>query len=273
MKNGKNTHTKKQKNWGESFEINRIYNEDCLKTMKRMPDKSIDMILQDPPYNMTKCNWDIEIDLSELWTQWLRIIKNKGIIVTTSSQPFTTKLIFSGIKYFKYELIWVKQVATGHLHAKRQPMKIHENVLIFSKESIKTYNPQMTNDRFVYRKATRINRTYNAAVETTIYLSNKRFPKSVFYIGHEKERFVSNNGNGNLHPTQKPVDLFRFLIRMFTNKDNVVYDGYLGSGTTAIACLKEDRNFIGSEISTEYYKKAEARINIEKSKIPLFGAG
>jgi len=228
---------------------------DCLEIMPQIPDKSIDMILCDLPYGTTACKWDTIIPFEPLWEQYKRIIKDNGAIVLTASQPFTSALVMSNIKMFKYEWIWDKKVASNSQLAKYQPLKIHENILIFGNKL--NYKPQ-------------------GLVDCKIIRTNDNRSKGVGHIGSEKKRreflqtktgypksiinFKPSNLN-KLHPTQKPVALFEYLIKTYTNEGDTVLDNCAGSGTTGVACKNLNRNCILIEKDETYYKIAERRIN------------
>lgn len=238
------------------LEINKIYNMDCLEGMKEIPDKSIDMILCDLPYGITACEWDKVIPLDLLWIQYKRVIKNNGAIVLTASQPFTTDLINSNRKWFRYEWIWEKNIQTGFLDSNRKPMKKHENILIFSSKNSK-YNPQTTKGKPSYRvKKGRSNLsiTKDKNILKGGYISINsgcRYPNSILKINTQK----------GLHPTQKPVALFEYLIKTYTNEGDLILDNCMGSGTTAIACINTKRNYIGFELDKQYFDMANARID------------
>ena len=247
-----------------SLALNKIYNEDGLEGMKKIADKSIDMILCDLPYGTTANKWDTVIPLDRLWKQYERIIKDNGAIVLTASQPFTTDLISSNRKLFKYEWIWIKNNSTGFVHARNMPMKKHENILVFSKASMghmsllgdkrMNYNPQgvIYTDETRKIRATRHGRNLGARPNQVgkEYKGAKNFPTSILQFKND----------GKLHPTQKPVALFEYLIKTYTNEGETVLDNCIGSGTTAIACLNTNRNFIGFELDEEYWKIANERI-------------
>lgn len=236
------------------LELNKIYQGDCLEVMKNIDNESINMILCDLPYGTTSCSWDTIIPFKLLWEQYERIIKDNGAIVLTASQPFTSKLIMSNINLFRYELIWEKDIATGFLDARRKPMKIHENVLIFYKHRT-TYNPQMKSGkpyRSISGKCSN-SITKDESIKCGGYLtenSGERFPTSINKINTEH----------GLHPTQKPVVLFEYLIKTYTNKGNLILDNCAGSGTTGVAAKNLDRNYILIEQDEKYYKIAKTRI-------------
>jgi len=233
--------------------LNKIYCCDCLKGMVAIPDKSIDMILCDLPYGVTARNkWDVIIPFDELWGQYKRVIKDNSVMVFTATEPFSSMLIMSNNKLFRYDLIWEKPLATGFLNANRMPLRNHEQVLIFYKK-LPTYNPQKTIGK-PYKMTRRSDTTnYNSVkkLHWTTESDGKRFPKSVIKFSADKEK---------LHPTQKPVALFEYLIKTYTNEGDLVLDNCIGSGTTAVACKKSNRNFIGFEISQEYVDIANKRL-------------
>ena len=233
---------------------------DCLELMKDIPDKSIDMILCDLPYGTTACKWDVVIPFEPLWEQYKRIIKDNGAIVLTASQPFTSALIMSYMKMFKYEWIWEKTQATGHLDAKRKPMKAHENILVFYKQQC-TYNPQKTqgHKRKVslarHKEKTEKNQAeiYHKADKFTDYDTTERYPRSVLVFPSDKQKC-------SLHPTQKPVALLEYLIKTYTLEGETVLDNCMGSGSTGVACINTKRNFIGIEKDDKYFEIAKKRI-------------
>jgi len=236
------------------LELNKIYNMDCLEGMKLIDDKSIDMILCDLPYGTTKCKWDIVIPFEPLWEQYERIIKDNGAIVLFGSQPFTSALVMSNLKLFKYEWIWQKTLATNFMLVKKQPAKKHENILVFYKKQ-PTYNPQMEIGKPYKDKPRKRTVGIHGNAETikkAINNEGTRYPSSV--------QLFSNGNNGNVHPTQKPVELCEYLIKTYTNEGETVLDNCMGSGTTAIACINTNRNFIGFEIDKHYCDIANERI-------------
>jgi site-specific DNA-methyltransferase (adenine-specific) len=225
-----------------------------------IPDKSIDMILCDLPYGTTACKWDTIIPFEPLWAQYERLIKDNGAIVLTASQPFTTKLVASNMELFRYEWIYEKTKASNFMLAKKQPMKHHENVCVFYKKQ-PTYNPQMTQaEKLDRRKNTGVyeckeDKIWGGGVKAYRNLENGyRYPKSV-------QRFNNSDKTKILHPTQKPVALFEYLIRTYTNEGEIVLDNCMGSGTTAIAALNTNRKFIGFETEPAYIEIANKRID------------
>ena len=244
------------------MEVNNIYIGDCLDLMSLIPDKSIDMILCDLPYGTTACKWDTIIPFNKLWEQYERIIKSNGAIVLTASQPFTSALVMSNPKLFKYEWIWQKATGSNFATLKYQPMKEHESICIFSKKTLK-YFPIMQKRKggglkrikSPYKSDTISGDVTNnmvAKVKGKVY-DDLRNPSSVQYFNNrDKDR--------GMHPTQKPVELFEYLIKTYTNENDLVLDNCSGSGTTAIACLNTNRNYICMEKEKKYFDIAEKRI-------------
>ena len=239
------------------IELNKIYNEDCLEGMKRIPDGSVDMILCDLPYGTTACKWDAIIPFETLWVQYERVIKDNGAIVLTASQPFTSALVMSNVKWFKYEWIWEKSHPTGFASSKYNPLKYHESVLIFC-EGKTVYNPQMTKGKPNHSMGKIVNGGQiksESQVNITAVQSQQsenKFPKSV-------QKFSNPRFKG-MHPTQKPVPLFEYLIKTYTNDGETVLDNCDGSFTTAIACLNTKRSFIGIEKDAHYFQVGKKRI-------------
>jgi site-specific DNA-methyltransferase (adenine-specific) len=235
--------------------INKVFAKDCIKGMKALPSESIDMILCDLPYGTTQCKWDTIIPFDVLWKQYNRIIKPNGAIVLTASQPFTSLLVASNIKNFKYSWVYEKSKATGYLNAKKRPLVAHEDVLIFSNGTPR-YFPQMTKGT-PYDKGTAVRPTdvYGSQKATTIInTEGTRYPRTVQY-------FKTPECEGRvIHPTQKPLALFEYLIKTYSMPGELVLDNCMGSGTTAIACLNTNRNFIGYETDEDYAQKIQQRV-------------
>jgi len=242
--------------------INEIICGDCLIEMPKIPDKSIDMILCDLPYGTTACSWDTIIPFEPLWEQYKRIIKDNGAIVLTASQPFTSALVMSNIKMFKYEWIWEKNKPSGMATSKYMPMKEHENILVFSngktkfnsikeltksKSSLKNAQMGYLNKGNFTSKIDNIKATQNKWNE---YVN----PRTILRIDVEPMR------KGRLHPTQKPVALFEYLIKTYTNEGDLVLDNCAGSGTTAIAAKNLNRNYILIEINPKYVEICKKRL-------------
>ncbi|MHA4125965.1 DNA-methyltransferase [Bacillus cereus] len=239
--------------------LNQVFNMDCLEGMKMIPDKSVDMILCDLPYGTTACKWDSIIPFDLLWQQYERIIKDNGAILLTASQPFTTKLIASNMKLFRYEWIWKKgNHVTGFPNANRMPLKNHENVLVFYKKLPKYY-PQdlILLDKPIYQKSTSkklkiFGKSNNESLSKVHVTKYTNYPKSVIDFSRDSKTF---------HPTQKPVALFEYLIKTYTKEGETVLDNCMGSFTTAIACINTNRNYIGFEMDEEYWKLGKERVN------------
>ncbi|WP_373792303.1 site-specific DNA-methyltransferase [Jeotgalibaca porci] len=237
----------------DKIELNKIYNEDCLEGMKRIPDESVDMILCDLPYGTTACKWDSIIPLESLWEHYERVIKENGAIVLTASQPFTTKLISSNMDIYKYNLVWEKPQGVDPFMAKKRPLNNMEDIVIFYKKQ-PTYNPQYEEGKPYKIERDKKPREYeitNTMMKPTTTINDgKRLPKRILKFKQER----------GYHPTQKPVPLFEYLIKTYTNEGETVLDNCIGSGTTAIACLNTNRNFIGFEMDKEYFDIATKRI-------------
>ncbi len=222
--------------------INRLFEGDCLEYMNRIPDESIDMILCDLPYGMTQNEWDCYISLDELWKQYNRIIKPNGAIVLTSNGIFTAKLILSQPNIYKYKWVWEKSKPTNFLNAKKQPLRKHEDVCVFYKKQ-PTYHPQMT-EGTPYDKGIRKNQlcgNYGDFDPVHVASEGKRYPTDIIYVK------TAESEGAVLHPTQKPIELGRYMIRTYTNPGDIVLDNTFGSGSFLVAALIEGRNFIGIE--------------------------
>ena len=239
------------------MELNKIYNMDCLIGMKDIPDKSIDMILCDLPYGTTACKWDTIIPFEPLWEQYKRVIKDNGAIVLTASQPFTSALTMSNVKMFKYDFVWVKPQGVDPFMSKIRPLNNIEDILVFCKTKTK-YNPQKTEGKpyhVIRDKTPRMKETNNAVMrQTETVNSGERLPIRTLYFNQQK----------GIHPTQKPVALFEYLIKTYTNEGATVLDNCMGSGTTAIACMNTNRNYIGYELDKKYFDIANERIGAIK---------
>ena len=245
--------------------MNQVIHGDCLEVMPTLPDKSIDMILCDLPYGTTACKWDTVIPFEPLWREYKRLIKDKGAIVLTASQPFTSALIMSNPEMFKYDLTWDKKLSSGFLNSKVMPLRKHEDVLIFGKGRV-TYNPQMEMRGKVRKKGITTKsgkHTSNYGKYKSVYTENNEYyPTSIIVIGN-------TNRVASLHPTQKPVALFEYLIKTYTNEGETVLDNCAGSGTTAIACLNTNRNYILIEKEKEYIDIINKRIAEHEQQLAL----
>ena len=232
---------------------------DCLELMKDIPDGSIDMILADLPYGTTACKWDTIIPFDLLWKQYERIVKDNGAIVLTASQPFTSALVMSNPKLFRYEVVWKKERPTNFMMAKKQIMKYHENILIFYKKQPK-FHPQMRKRKEENKRKNKPRGLENQVwdVEDTGRYKNRVLSGTNDYI--YPNSILEFNMERGLHPTQKPVPLFEYLIKTYTNEGETVLDNVMGSGTTGVACKNLKRNFIGMELDEDYFNMAKERI-------------
>ena len=253
------------------MEIDKIYNEDCLVGMRDIPDKSIDAIICDLPYGVLNwqnksAQWDNVIPIELLWEQYERVIKDNGAIVLFAQGMFTARLMMSNPILWRYNLIWDKiNRPTGFLNANRCPLRIHEDIVVFYK-SQPTYNPQFTYGPVNHKRGVESgarNRCYGNFAVTETKITNEKYPTSIIRVDKE------HDGNYH-HPTQRPVNLIRWLVRTYTNEGDLVLDNCMGSGTTAVASVKLGRHYIGSEISEKYVQMANEKIRIEQSQLKLF---
>ena len=259
---------------GENYEL---YNGDCLEIMKDIPDKSIDVVLCDLPYNKLNAKWDKMIPMPLLWEQYRRIIKDNGAIILFAQQPFTSLVVASNIEEFRHNIVWHKDKCANFLHAKNQPRKTTEDILVFSKEGSGfvhnsknkcVYNPQMTDRK--PRKPTKRTARSKSLLEIRgeawdlqsgdDFIADKSYPENIIYFRTEhKDRF---------HPCQKPQELLQYLIRTYTNENSVILDNCMGSGSTGVAVLKvgEGRRFIGIELDENYFNISCERIQNANNK-------
>jgi len=236
---------------------------DCLELMKNIPNGSIDMILCDLPYGTTSIGWDCVLDMFELWNEYNRIIKTNGAIVLFAAQPFTSKLILSNIKNYKYSWVWDKKSATGGQFARKQPMRRTEDICVFYKKQC-TYNPQLEDKEKKYiryikkdyennSKHISNTKSFSTNANTRTIPEDKKYPSNIISIS-------SGSHKNKIHETQKPVPLFEYLIKTYTNENDLVLDNTAGSGTTAIACLNTNRQFIVMEKEQKYYDTILKRV-------------
>ena len=230
---------------------------DCLELMKQIPDDSVDMVLCDLPYGMTQNKWDAVIPFEALWAEYRRIRKPSAAIVLTAAQPFTSALIMSNPKEFKYQWVWDKVQPTGHLNAKKKPMRRHEDVIVFYAEQ-PIYNPQLTEGKVIKRTAGKAPQSTNYGHFESVGgdSGTTRQPTTILQVSSGR----SPNAR-TVHPTQKPVALMEYLIRTYTNKGDTVLDNTMGSGTTGVACANTGRKFIGIEMDEKYFEIAKDRID------------
>lgn len=230
---------------------------DCLEVMKTIENKSVNLIYCDLPYGTTQCKWDEIIPYNEMWIECKRVLKDYGTIVFHAQQPFTSALIMSNPKMFKYTWVWEKSKATGFLNSKIRPLVAHEDIVVFAKNK-PPYNPQMTNGT-AYNKGVRKEQTkndvYGSFEQVEVKSEGLRYPRSVQYF-----KTAESEGK-TYHKTQKPLDLCKYVIKTYTNENETVLDFTMGSGSTGVACVNTNRNFIGIEMDENYFNIAKDRIN------------
>jgi len=247
------------------MENNKIYNGDCLGLMPKVKDASIDMILCDLPYGTTQCKWDSIIPFDKLWEQYERIIKPNGAIVLFGAEPFSSHLRLSNLKLYKYDWIWDKIKGTGFLNAKRQPMRNHEIISVFYKGQC-IYNPQKTfghKNKKSFRAKHLQTDVYGEMTNDYQYESTERYPRSI-------QEFSTDTQNSSLHPTQKPVALYDWLLHHYAQPNDLILDTHVGSGSSRIACQKGGFNFTGFEIDKDYYEAQEKRFKDFVSQLRMF---
>ena len=257
------------------METNIVYQEDCIEGMKKIQSNSIDLVLTDPPYSITDCMWDKPIDLERFYEEINRIIKPNGVVIMTAVQPFATDLINFNRKRFRYDLIWNKIKPSGFFNANKMPMRSHEHILVFY-DKLPIFNPQKT---MRAKKDLRPNRVKNSIKKpyqssdvyvgknikfSSNYEEDKVNPKSIIEISN-----INNFSSKRIHPTQKPVELFKYLIKSYSNENQLVLDCFGGSGTTAIACIETNRKYILFENNPQYFKIINDRIQSAKSQTLL----
>lgn len=236
---------------------------DCLDKFYDIKDKSVDLVLADIPYGTTQCKWDTVIPLEPMWNQLKRIVKPAGAIILFAQTPFDKVLGASNIKMLKYEIIWEKTAATGHLNAKKMPMKAHENILVFYKK-LPVYNPQMTTGHKPVNTYKKKHNSDGECYGNTISVSGggntTRYPRSIQVFSSDKQKC-------KLHPTQKPVSLMEYLVKTYSNEGDTVLDFAMGSGTTGIACLNTSRKFIGIDNNQLHFATAKNRLTTHKCQV------
>ena len=233
---------------------------ECLEVMKSIPDASIDAIITDPPYGTTACKWDSVIDFDLMWEQLNRIIKPNGAIVLFGSEPFSSALRMSNIKNYKYDWVWDKRMKVGMLNCKRMPLRRHEDVMVFNAKNV--YNPQMTKGKFTNKKiqTSKDFQTYGQLKNPIDNFNDDYYPSSII-------EFSNANQKRKQHPTQKPVELMEYLIKTYTNENETVLDFTMGSGSTGVACVNTNRDFIGIELDDKYFDIAKQRIGQAQLKL------
>lgn len=252
------------------LELNNLYNMDCMEGMKKIESGTVSMVLSDWPYGMTECEWDIPLDAPAVWKEYKRITKPNAAIVLMSKQPFTTDLIMSNRDWYRYSLVWLKNISTGFYNSRVMPLQAHEDICVFYQRK-PTYNPQMETgfERKVSKASSKRKckaaEIYNKAICVTDYDSTERYPISVLY-------FESDKHTSSLHPTQKPIALFEYLIRTFSDIGDTVLDNCAGSGTAAIAAYNTERNFICFEKDKDIFGTAQERLQTHMSQVKMIGA-
>ena len=247
---------------------------DCIEEMGKLEDNSIDCIICDLPYGTTSCSWDEVIPFKDLWEQYNRVVKKNAPIVLFGSQPFTSLLVSSNIKNFKEELIWLKNRAGSGMQSNQKHIKIHENICVFANSGSYTYNPQkwlieekeFITQRKTFKKNEYIgNRIYGATTRTRKEDTGERNPISIVScrvpFTPQKDRVYNEEVDLRYHPTQKPLELMRYLVRTYSNEGDIILDSCMGSGTTGVVCKELGRKFIGIEKEESYYRIAEERIS------------
>lgn len=241
---------------------------DCLEVMKTIEDNSIDMVLCDLPYGTTSNKWDSVIDLDKLWIEYKRVIKINGAIILFADQPFTTNLISSNLKMWRYNFVWDKEVRTGFLNAKKMPLKQTEDICVFYK-NLPTYNPIMTdakkqNIRHNFKDCSVSSNYQNKkGMHSKDYDGTKRYPVNIIKYNRKQKECHPRK---ILHPTQKPVGILEYLIKTYSNENDLILDNTMGVGSTAIACINTNRNFIGIELDKTYYEIAKKRVEEKKEE-------
>ena len=234
---------------------------DSLELMKTIPDGSVDMVLTDPPYGTTACKWDAVIPFEPMWAQVKRVLKRNGAAVFTASQPFTSALVMSNVRSFRYCWVWDKRRPSNPMLAKKQCLKVHEDVCIFY-EKLGTYNPQGVFETDGKPrggvKPSKTDLGFGRSIKADYKQTQSGYPKSILTCG--------TNNTKNVHPTQKPVALMEYLIKTYTDEGETVLDFTMGSGTTGVACVNLGRKFIGIERDPDYFKIAEGRIDAARTK-------
>ena len=236
--------------------MERLIKGDCLVEMDKLISEGIkvDAVICDPPYGTTSCKWDTVIPFDAMWDRLNKLVKPNGAIVLFGSQPFTSALVMSNPSWFRYEWIWGKNLATGHLNAKKMPLKEHENIIVFYNK-LPTYNPQFTKGEPYIKKSSSDGSIYRKGIGGhTTENSGNRYPKTIITMTNASRK-------NKLHPTQKPIALMEYLVKTYTNENETVLDFTMGSCSTGVACVNTNRNFIGIELDDHYFEVASERIN------------
>ena len=243
---------------------NEIYNDDSFKLIERVPAKTVDLILEDMPYNTTACEWDVKIDLELYWKTRLRILKPAGVIALTARQPFTSMIVMSNLPMYKHKWTWNKKQSGSFQNAKYMPLQIEEDILIFGEGRINYYPIMKKGKLRVKGGSKKENEIADGLGSNHITINDDYYPTNII------DDFPNcSNKNENFHPTQKPAGLFEYLIRTYTNEGDLVFDGFGGSGTTAIAAHKSKRNFIVIEKEKKYFDLAKRRLDNERAQLTM----
>ena len=245
-----------------------LFNDDCFKILEELKEKGvkIDMVLTDLPYNLTQCNWDTTINIKQMWEYLIEITHPTTPILLFGNEPFSSHLRLSQQKLYKYDIIWDKIIRTGHLNAKKQPLRQYENIIVFY-EKQPTYNPIMWDgkeENHPHRTKKKNTNVYGKHHEVPTKLTKKKYPTNIIRVN---ARSNECNNTKRVHPTQKPVELLEYLIKTYSNEGDTVLDFTMGSGSTGVACLQTNRNFIGIELNNDYFKIAKDRINNYQSRL------
>jgi DNA modification methylase len=243
-----------------------LIKKECIQAMREIEDNSIDAVITDPPYGTTACKWDSVIPFKPMWEQLSRIIKSNGAVVLFGCEPFSSALRMSNIKNYKYDWVWKKDRPSGHLNAKKQPLRNIENISIFYKKQA-IYNPVM----YIGKKSHSIGKAINDKKQkkNNLYGDFKRINRKG-NLKYPRQILEYSRPHPPIHPTQKPVALIEYLIKTYTNKNETVLDFTMGSGTTGVACINTNRKFIGIELDKEYFELAKKRIHLHASQKRLF---
>ena len=239
----------------------RLIQGDCIKEMQNLINDGVkvDMVLTDPPYSITQCKWDTSIDINKMWKYLKQLTHQNTPILLFGNEPFSSNMRLSQPTLYKYDIIWDKMIRTGHLNAKKQPLRQYENIMVFYDKQ-PTYNPLMWTGKETnhpHRTKKKTTNVYGEHHEVPTKLTKKKYPTNIVRVNARKEEC---NNTKRLHPTQKPVRLLKYLILTYTGKGDTVLDFTMGSGSTGVACRETNRNFIGIELDTKYYEIAEKRI-------------
>lgn len=242
---------------------NQIYNIDCLEGMKDIPDGAVDCIISDLPFEITNCHWDKKIPFEPMWEQFKRVTKKNAAIALFANGKFLIELAASNLKMYRYKIVWLKNLATGFLNAKKMPLKAHEDILIFYRQ-LPTYNPQFTQGKpYDYSRIVKWSDNYRAGkCQGAVNETGDRFPRDTQAF----KGCFGGNCPEMFHPTQKPVDLLEYLIKTYTNEGELVLDATIGSGSTAVAAINTGRKFIGFETDAHYFEVAQRRIAEAQAK-------